>query len=272
MKSFTVSVPDFSLFDTLTCGQCFRWRENGAGGFDGVVGTSRISIRQDGDNLTFEGCEPADYPGWIKRYLGLDADYGGIKAILSADPTLKEAIGYAPGIRIMNQPFWETLCSFIISQNNNIPRITGIVDRLCERFGDNLGGFCSFPSAERLASLTPDMLAPLRCGFRDRYIIDAAKKCSSGVVDETFLKTADLDDARAMLMTITGVGKKVADCTLLFGLGRLEAFPADVWIKRAMERLFPRGLPDFALPYAGIAQQYIFHYARTSGIFDGRKN
>lgn len=268
METFVVNEQDFSLFDTLSCGQCFRWRENGSGGFDGVVGSRRISVKQDGDSLSFTGCNKQDYEKWLKRYLGLDADYSAIKKVLAQDPVLSKAIEYAPGIRIMNQPFWETLCSFIISQNNNIPRIMGIVDRLCEGFGDDLGGYFSFPSAETLSELSPQDLAPLRCGFRDRYIIDAAKKCSDGSVDEAYLRSAPLDDARRMLMSITGVGKKVADCTLLFGLGRLEAFPVDVWMKRAMEALFPDGLPELALPYAGIAQQYIFHYARTSGIFN----
>ncbi len=268
MDGFSVAEYDFSLADTLRCGQCFRWKENENGGFTGVAGGKQISICQSENKLEISGCREDDYHMWLRDYLGLSIDYKQVKDILSADPTLKQAIQYAPGIHIMRQPLWETLCSFIISQNNNITRIMGIIDRLCENFGCDLGGYYSFPSPERLAALSPPDLSPLRCGFRDRYIIDAAVKYSDGTINEHFIKTAPLDDARAMLMRITGVGRKVADCTLLFGAGRLDAFPVDVWIKRAMDSLFTEGLPDFALPYAGIAQQYIFHYARTSGLFD----
>ena len=163
----------------------------------------------------------------------------------------------------MRQDPYEALCTFIISQNNNIKRIKGIVGRLCESFGDEIeDGVYGFPTAERLAKLTPDDLAPLRAGFRNRYIIDSAKKVASGEVDLELCKTADYEAALAELMKITGVGVKVADCTLLFGMYRVEAFPIDVWMKRAMEKLFPgMTAADFG-EYAGIAQQYIFHYSR----------
>ena len=164
----------------------------------------------------------------------------------------------------MYQSPWETLCSFIISQNNNIKRIAGIIERLCENFGDELGdGVYSFPSAEKLACLSVDDLSVLRSGFRAKYIIDAAKKVSSNEVDFKKVASAELSEARAELMKITGVGPKVADCALLFGFHRLDAFPTDVWIKRALSYLYPNGFPDFADQYKGIAQQYLFHYVRT---------
>lgn len=264
MKYFSVEARCFSLRETFECGQCFRWRGDGEE-YCGVVGGRRLFLKTEGEKLLISGCGPADYEGWLAGYLGLNQDYDAYKRLLSQDEVLRAAIGFAPGIRVMHQDFWETLCSFIISQNNNIPRIMGIIDRLCEGFGDDCGGYYAFPSAERLASLDPQDLSGLRSGFRAAYIIDAARRVASGEIDEAFIKSAPLDESRAMLMRIKGVGPKVADCALLFGAGRLDAFPVDVWIRRAMERLFPAGLPDFAAPIAGIAQQYIFHYARKSG-------
>ena len=165
---------------------------------------------------------------------------------------------------MLNQEPWETLCSFIISQNNNIKRIKGIISRLCENFGENKGGFYTFPTAEKIAALTLEDLSVLRSGFRAKYILDAAKKVSSGEVELKKLKDAPTDGARDELMKITGVGPKVADCVLLFGLEHADAFPKDVWIKRAMQVLFDGELPECAKPYAGITQQYIFLYARET--------
>ena len=136
------------------------------------------------------------------------------------------------------------------------------MQRLCENFGEKIEGGYAFPTAEKMARLTPDNLAPLRAGFRNRYLVDAAQKVASGEVDLEKCRDCDYDEARAELMKITGVGVKVADCTLLFGLHRIEAFPVDVWMKRAMEKLFPDMKPDDFGAYAGIAQQYIFHYSR----------
>ncbi|MEG1557583.1 MAG: DNA glycosylase [Oscillospiraceae bacterium] len=269
--SFSVEARDFSLSQTLECGQCFRF-EHIEGAYVGVVRDKQLSLRQSGELLYISGCSREDYDAWLCSYLGLSSDYSDVKTILCRDSTLAAAVAYCPGIRIMHQPFWETLCSFIISQNNNIKRISGIIARLCECFGEDCGGYFAFPTAEVLASLSTEDLAPLRCGFRARYIIDGAKKCSDKTVDEDFVKEAPLDEARAMLMKIVGVGKKVADCTLLFGANRLEAFPEDVWIKRAMASLFPLGLPEAAKPYAGIAQQYIFHYVRTSGVLSNENS
>ena len=266
MNCFTVRVSDFSLAETLECGQCFRWRVGEAGRYTGVVGNKQIILSMSGNMLTVEGCDRECFDLWLKHYLGLGDDYKTYKAILSRDATLAAAIVYAPGIRVMHQSLWETLCSFIISQNNHIPRIMGIVDRLCSFFGTDCGGYFTFPAPDIIAPLCTEDLAPLRAGFRAAYIIDAAQKCAGGAIDEAYLKTAPLDKARDLLMQIKGVGPKVADCTLLFGAGRYEAFPEDVWIKRAMSALFPGGLPEFAKPIAGIAQQYIFHYARTSGL------
>ena len=256
-------VRDLDLEQTLDCGQSFRWTKQDDGSFSGVAFGKYVNISLDGTDMVIKNAAPEDEKIW-REYFDLELDYGKIRGDISKlHPVLEDAARYAPGIRILRQEPYEALCTFIISQNNNIKRIKGIVARLCESFGDEIDeGVYTFPTAERLAELTPDDLAPLRAGFRNRYIIDSAKKVASGEVDLELCKTADYEAARAELMKITGVGVKVADCTLLFGMHRVEAFPVDVWMKRAMEKLFPgMSANDFG-EYAGIAQQYIFHYSR----------
>ena len=262
--SLTISnVTDLDLAQTLDCGQSFRWTQQPDGSFSGVAFGRSVNVSLNGGDLIIHNASKEDEALW-REYFDLDLDYGAVRRQISElHPVLKEASRYAPGIRILRQEPYEALCTFIISQNNNIKRIKGIVARLCESFGDEIDeGVYTFPTAERLAELTPDDLAPLRAGFRNRYIIDSAKKVASHEVDLELCKTADYEAARAELMKITGVGVKVADCTLLFGMHRVEAFPVDVWMKRAMEKLFPgMSANDFG-EYAGIAQQYIFHYSR----------
>lgn len=248
---------------TFDCGQCFRWEKGSDGSWSGVALGRALTVRRKGGALVLSGVGEKEFEGAFRRYFDLDRDYARVRGILSADPVLDEAIGFAPGIRILRQDPWEALCSFIISQNNNIPRIKGIVSRLCENFGEDLGGGnYSFPSAGRLAPLSPEELSPLRCGFRAPYILDAARRVAGGEVDLAALETLPLDDARRLLKTIKGVGPKVADCALLFGCGRLDAFPVDVWIKRVLARFYPDGFPERFAPYGGIAQQFLFHYAR----------
>ena len=262
--SITITgVRDLDLEQTLDCGQSFRWTKQDDGSFSGVAFGKYVNISLDGTDMIIKNADEQDRGLW-RGYFDLDLDYGKIREGISAiHPVLTEAAKYAPGIRILRQEPYEALCTFIISQNNNIKRIKGIVGRLCESFGDEIEeGVYAFPIAEKLASLTPEDLAPLRAGFRNRYIIDSAKKVASGEVDLDLCRTAGYEAARAELMKITGVGVKVADCTLLFGMHRIEAFPIDVWMKRAMEKLFPgMTAADFG-EYAGIAQQYIFHYSR----------
>ena len=150
----------------------------------------------------------------------------------------------------------------LLSQNNNIPRIKGIIERLCLLFERETGSADRFPTAEMLACRREEDLAPLRAGWRAAYLLDAAQKVAVGEVDLERIKALPMPEARAELMRIKGVGPKVAECVLLYGLHRLEAFPMDVWMKRAMATLFPeKSVLDFG-PYAGIAQQYIFHYSR----------
>lgn len=254
----------FDLEATLFCGQCFSWERLPGGGFAGAAGERVLLLREPARDLAAALADP-----FWRGYFDWDFPYAQVRAQFSAmDPILKEAAAFAPGIHILNQDPWEALCSFIISQNNNIPRITGIVRRLCRTFGRPLeknggGALYSFPRPERLANCTPEDLAPLRCGFRARYIIDAAQKVTRGQVDLERLRTLPLAQAREQLMQIVGVGVKVADCALLYGLHRLEVFPMDVWMKRVMAQWYAGKEPDCFGPYAGIAQQYLFHYSRN---------
>ncbi len=261
-------VSPFSLKQTLDCGQCFRWDEIEENTFVGVVGNTVCKIKQNGDEVTFFETDKETFEKVWKKYFDLDLDYNKIREEICKDEIMKRAGDYASGIRILKQDAWETICSFIISQNNNIKRIKGIVKRLCDTFGDPITeGYNTFPDYNRIAKLSVEDLAPLRSGFRAKYILDAAQKITNGEVNLERVANSSYDDAKAELMKICGIGNKVADCALLYGFYRLEAFPEDVWIKRAMARLYPDGLPENCKRYAGIAQQYIFHYARTSEEF-----
>ena len=261
--SLTISnVTDLDLAHTLDCGQSFRWTQQPDGSFSGVAFGRNVNVSLNGGDLIIHNASKEDEALW-REYFDLDLDYGAVRRQISElHPVLKEASRYAPGIRILRQEPYEALCTFIISQNNNIKRIKGIVCRLCEHFGEPIDGGFAFPTAEKMASLTPEDLAPLRAGFRARYLVDAAQKVASGEVVLENCRSLPYEDAQKELMKITGVGVKVADCTLLFGLHRIEAFPVDVWMKRALEVLFPGMSPSDFGEYAGIAQQYIFHYSR----------
>ncbi len=252
---YTLSLPDgFSLRDTLTCGQCFRWEET-PDGFSGAVfrdGRDLSAVlRQQGGTLYVDS--EADAAFW-RGYLDLDEDYDRWKAAFSADPPLREAIAFCGGIRLLRQDPWEALISFILSANNNIPRIKGIIGRLCALFG-------SFPTPEQLSRCTPEDLSPIRAGFRTRYILDAARKVQDGSLDLSAVRLLPLPEAEAALRAINGVGPKVAQCVLLYGFHRLDAFPVDTWIKKALALYYPDGFPPFAEP-KGVAQQYLFHYIR----------
>lgn len=253
---------NFELAATLDCGQAFRWASSADGVWSGIAYGRELKLRQDGSNILLCGIGEKEFNGIWKNYFDLDRDYGAVIKAISTDCRLKAAAETGGGIRILRQEPWETLCSFIISQNNNIPRIKGIISRLCALLGENCGNGYTFPAAERLAACSPEDLAPLRAGFRTGYLLDAAEKVASGKIKLDELTALPMDEAREILMTVRGVGPKVADCTLLFGLGFIEAFPRDVWIKRVMAEQFGGELPECALPYAGIAQQYLFYSAK----------
>ncbi len=255
----------FSLPQTLDCGQAFRFEVIEGEKWGGVACDRylEIEILENGQVVLYNVTENEFENIW-RNYFDLDRDYSEIIGKISQNEVLKKASEYGKGIRVLNQPAWETLCSFIISQNNNIKRIKGIISRLCETFGEKIDGGYTFPTAEKLASLTLEDLAPLRAGFRAKYILDAAQKVASGEVNLNTLKDVPYKEAQAELLKIKGVGPKVADCALLFSHRHIEAFPQDVWIKKAMIVLFGGELPKEAIPYAGIVQQYIFFYARET--------
>ena len=213
-------------------------------------------------------------------YFDLNRDYSEIKSRLSNDPIMKEAVSYGDGIRILNQDLWEAVISFIILASNNIPRIKGIIERLCENFGKQISymgkTYYTFPDTDTIYSLSKEDLSVIRSGFRDQYIMDAADKFKSGTLTEEYIKSLSTPDAKKALMTINGVGNKVSDCILLFGLGRVDSFPIDVWIKRIMEYCYFDGeqsipaISAFAEKHfgdiGGFAQQYLFFYARENKI------
>lgn len=266
-KSLKIKKPEFfSLDRTLDCGQCFRF-EKKDGMWQGVAFGRVLKIRETEKELELN-ISKEEFENVFSHYFDFERDYKKIDEILTEDDRFKVASKYAAGIHILNQQPFETLCSFIISQNNNIPRIKGIIRRFCETAGKPLSdGEYSFPDAAAVARMTAEDFAPLRAGFRVKYLMDAAQKVAGGEVSLNIPADMPLEDAEAELCKIKGVGKKVADCVLLFSMGRMDAFPSDVWIKRVMAELFPKGLPERLSPYAGIAQQYLYHYSRVSGEF-----
>lgn len=262
MSDYRIPTPDvFSLPLCLDCGQAFRWEEKD-GAFCGVAYGKFLKIEEKNGELIFYNTSEEDFEKIWKPYFDLDTDYGEIIGKYDEENLVKAVNAYN-GIRILRQEPWEALCSFIISQNNNIPRIKGIVSRLCENFGEKAGESFTFPSAEKLAVLTPEDLAPLRAGFRAKYIIDAAQKVADGMVDFKKIDESPIEFGREELQKIKGVGAKVAECTLLYGFHKLTAFPVDVWVKRIMAEMYPGGLPACMEGTEGIAQQYLFHYRRN---------
>lgn len=261
---------------TLGCGQTFLWRPLEGGGWAGVTAGRAVTARMEGTVLALEGAQEEDRAFW-ENYFALDMDYPALlERFCAGSKRLAACVEHSPGIRVLRQPFFETLITFLISQNNNIPRITGIVDRLCRGLGQPLEGegrFFAFPTAERLAPLAEADLAFLRAGWRSGYILDAARRAAAGQLEEDALRAMPLAGARARLMEVRGVGPKVADCALLYGLGRWDAYPVDVWMRRAGQALFTRRVKDPAAYLnrktggcAGIAQQYIFAWARSTGL------
>ncbi len=261
---FSRNVKCFNLALTLDCGQAFRWQKISDNSWHGVAGGRALTVTQHGDEITFYCTDESDFDSFWYDYFDLGTDYEGICNRLCADPCLNTAVTECNGIRILRQEPWEALCSFIISQNNNIPRIKGIVSRLCETLGEPLGnGDFTFPTPQSIETAGIAALKPLRAGFRDKYIFDAACKVSSGEVDLQKCLELPLDEAEKELIKIKGVGAKVAQCTMLYGLGKKDAFPVDVWVRRVMAELYPHGLPECAAGFEGIAQQYLFHWRRT---------
>jgi N-glycosylase/DNA lyase len=254
---------DLNLEKTLTCGQCFRWTKENTE-WIGVAGSVPARLWTEAGSIWLQSPDPEPW----RDYFDLATDYRALdRRIASAGGYLRQAAAAGRGLRLLRQDPWETLCSFIISQCNNIPRIRKILDKLCRTFGRAIRWqgriFYAFPEPEVLAAQTPETLTPLRCGYRAAYLLDAAEKIVSGAVPLEKLRDVPTEQARSCLQTIRGVGVKVADCVCLYGLGHRDAFPVDVWIRRVLEEHFP---PDFDPgifgPAAGLAQQYLFYFRR----------
>jgi len=260
-------VPDFDLVRIFECGQCFRWDMEPNGDYTGVAMGRAARLRKVGENIFISGT-PAEFESVWREYFDLDRNYAAIRAQLGIDDFMRQACDFGAGIRILRQDKWEALCSFIISQCNNIPRIKKIVGALCGLYGEPFefegGTRHAFPPVERIAGLTAEDLAPIKCGYRAGYIIGAAKAVADGSLDLEALPQLSPGDARSELKKLYGVGNKVADCVVLFGLHMLDAFPQDVWIKRAVAEIYGKGFdPGIFAPYAGIAQQYMFYFTRS---------
>ncbi|MBQ8975706.1 MAG: DNA-3-methyladenine glycosylase 2 family protein [Oscillospiraceae bacterium] len=262
-------VSDFDLERIFECGQCFRWNADESGVYTGVAMGKAARIRSEGGDVYITGTME-DFESVWRDYFDLDRDYETIRKKVCIDDFMTRASSFGAGIRILRQDKWEALCSFIISQCNNIPRIKKIVETLCREFGQSveLEGqtYYTFPSAKTVAALTVEELAPLRCGYRAPYIIGAAKAVAGGELDLEAIAAGKPEDALKTLKTLNGVGDKVANCAVLFGLQMLDAFPIDVWIKKVLATQYGRDFdPSVFSPYAGIAQQYMFYYARSGG-------
>lgn len=258
------SADALDLKKTFECGQCFRWESCGDGVYRGVAGGHPLTIRQ-ADGLIACDAPYEDLPFW-ENYFDLAVDYGAASAHFTEPAYLKACADFGSGIRILRQDPWEALVSFIVSQCNNIPRIKKIIATLCKHFGDDLSsGSFAFPSAERLALLDIQALAPLKSGYRACYILSAACAVAEARLDLAALAHLPSEESFARVRSLYGVGEKVANCFMLYGLHRMERFPIDVWMRRALDRHFPKNFDPSALgPFAGLAQQYIFYYARLN--------
>lgn len=255
---------NFDLSQTFGCGQCFRW-DKFENKFFGTVLGEFVSLTQNGTTVTIENMNEKKFDLIWKDYFDLESNYESMaERFVGINPVLDKAICECSGIRILKQDPWETLCSFIISQNNNIPRIKKIVNSLCVKFGENITDkVFAFPKPEVLAACTEKDLASVRAGFRARYIIDAAKKVSGGTLDFSELIKMSPEEATRALMQIIGVGPKIAECVRLYGLHDFRAFPIDIWMQKIMEKLFPGKPSNIFGDFRGLAQQYLYHYVRS---------
>lgn len=264
-KIILENVPCLSLALSLDCGQAFRWVQEEDGSWSGVAFGKFLNIIDNGNGeFVLNNTTIDDFEAVWRNYFDLGRDYVSICDRLKQDELISSTIDEYYGIRILNQEPWEALFSFVISQQNNIKRIKGIIDRLCRAYGERVqGDWYSFPTAERLSKCTVQDFEALGAGYRAKYLKKLADDVASGKIDLEKIKNMDLESAKKALLDINGVGIKVANCALLFGFQFVECFPQDVWIKRVME-FYPNGLPECFKGAQGIAQQYLFHWARNN--------
>lgn len=276
-------IDSFELKDIFECGQCFRWNKQEDESYTGVFGENVINIKKDRENMVIEGISKENMQMAIEEYFDLNRDYHEIKQTLARiDQNMKTSIQYGQGIRILNQDLWETILSFIISANNNIPRIKGIIERLAKSYGTKITwkgkDYYTFPSPEQLKNVTIQDYRNLGLGFRDKRLYETTQMIVSKQVDlEKMKKNPNTLEVREQLLTLSGVGPKVADCILLFStLKRLEVFPIDVWVRRVMNDLYIKQEDEKKVSQkqiekiatekfgdlAGLAQQYLFYWRR----------
>ena len=272
----------FELKDIFECGQCFRWNENENGSYTGVINNGVLNVEKQGKKIFFTGILDQDIKEVVRFYFDLDRNYEEIKMQLSnIDKYLKTSVEYGKGIRILNQDLWETIISFIISANNNIPRIKGIIERISKEYGTEIEWngekYYTFPTPEQLGKATVEDLRSLGTGFRDIRIYETTQKVLSGEFNLKEVQKKDTLSAREELLTLSGVGTKVADCILLFStLKRFDVFPIDVWVRRVMNELYIKNEDETKVNkkdimkianekfgnLEGLAQQYLFYWKR----------
>jgi N-glycosylase/DNA lyase len=276
LVSAEFAVKHYDLAATLASGQAFRWRQGG-GAWEGVIGSRWVRLRQDADCIIAETTGASNWE-WLRHYLQLDVELEDILATFPADEPMRAAVACCRGLRLLRQDPWECLASFICSSTKQIVQIRQIAGLLSKRFGEPLSvaDAFAFPTAARIAEASEAELRECKLGFRAPYLAGAARALASGKIDLSRLSLLPMEEARAALLELSGVGPKIADCVLLFAYGFPRAFPVDVWVARALRRLyFPRRRPKperlrlfsqtYFGPHSGYAQQYLFHYMRTSG-------
>lgn len=278
-KEYKIIRPkDFKLEHIFQCGQAFRWKEEIDGSYTIIAFSKVLNILENENELIFRNSDEDDFNNIWKDYFDLDTDYSLIKENISIDNTMKEAIDFGYGIRILNQDIFETIITFIISANNRIPQIMKSVNLIAETYGKSLGdGYYSFPTPYDLAIQDPNELKEIcRVGFRNERIIKASKMISDGFLDGNWINEYSTDEVEKKLQELPGVGPKVASCISLFAMGRGDSFPVDVWIKRVMENLYfkeevsknkitSQSRKNFG-DNCGYAQQYLFYYGRENEI------
>lgn len=261
-----VNVSHFNIDQICHSGQCFRMRENERGYYEVIASGKYLELQQEGDCLTLF-CSQEDYDMLWKSYLSLDEDYGTIiDQIDTEDHYMNTAMEFGWGMRILKQDFWEIIVSFLISQQNNIPRIQKCIQTICERYGEekqNSYGetYYAFPTPQALSVLGENELRDCNLGYRAKYILRTAQAIANGEVSLDAISALPYEEARTELQKFYGVGIKVAECICLYGLHHLDAFPVDTHIKHVLDENYPNGFPfDRYRGVAGVFQQYAFYY------------
>ncbi len=265
---------DFDLKKIADSGQCFRFNECEKG-YSAMALDKHLFIKECGQDEYELSCTEKEYDSFWKNYFDMDLCYSGIRARVdeTEDPYLYNAAEYGRGIRILRQDPWEMLISFIISQRKNIPAIKASIEKMCAMVGtvvdeDDKGNkYYAFPTPDQLAALRIEDLSACSLGYRDKYVKRAAADVASGLVDLKAWEKLSDEELMEKLLELFGVGVKVANCEILFGYHRLDAFPKDVWINRVLDARYPDGfLFDKYAPYNGIMQQYLFFYSRNDAL------